>query len=79
MAITKKIDYSRILKTGDCATHYDNKIFNEWHDGKISLRECFEWFMKNSIVGGVNEKYWDPNQFKMWLKGLGYSRIIEEE
>lgn len=78
MGIAKKIDYSKILKSGVSSASYDNKIFNEYHIGRISLRECFEWFMKNSTIGGVNEKYWDPKQFKMWLRSLGYSGIVEK-
>lgn len=76
--IGKQIDYSKILKSGSAAVSYDNKIFNEYHDGKITLRECFEWFMKNSNVGGINESYWDPKQFKAWLRGLGYSSVRGE-
>ena len=75
MGIEKKIDYSKILKSGSAAVSFDNKVFNAYNDGKLSLRECFEWFMKNSVVGGVNEKYWDPTQFRLWLKSLGYSRF----
>ena len=36
------------------------------------------WWIKKCSVGGVNESYWDPEQFRLWLKSLGYSRITEE-
>lgn len=63
--------YAEILKKTDTASNYDKKIFEEYHRKKISLRECFEWFMKNNL-GRVEESYWDPNLFKSWLRTIGY-------
>ena len=63
--------YSDILKRGATASAYDQKIFNRWKCKQLTLRECFEWFMKNN-VGHVDERYWNPTLFEQWLHSLGY-------
>ena len=76
---TRVIDYARILKYGATAATEDCKLFNKWERGEMTLRECFEQFMKHSKVREVDETYWDPEQFKTWLRGLGYFKPYEGE
>lgn len=64
-------DFSEVLKKGSTATSHDQKIFKDYREKKISLRECFEWFMKNN-KGYVDEKYWNPKAFEKWIHSLGY-------
>lgn len=70
------IDFSRILKSGDYAASADQKVFNYYARNYISLRKCFELFITNCL-GYVDEAYWDANQFRNWLRTLGYSNNKE--
>lgn len=64
-------DYSLVLRRGASASSYDQKIFKDYRLKKISLRECFEWFMKNN-KGYVDEDYWNPIEFERFIRSLGY-------
>lgn len=64
-------NYAEVLKKGSSAVTYDQKIFREFKQNKITLRECFEWFMKNNL-GYVDETYWNPKAFAKWIRSLGY-------
>ena len=70
-AKTYNIEYARILRPGIGAAKEDAKVFNSYTKGNITLRECFEQFIKNSL-GCVDEHYWDEQQFRFWLRTLGY-------
>lgn len=69
-----KKEFATLLSTYEVAASVDKQIFNEWADGKITLKECFrEWKHNNDIEDWEIEAYnLSLFDFEDWLYSLGY-------
>lgn len=63
---------TKVLKKGIKAAQEDQKRFNQYAQGKISLDECLEWFFWNNNVKPKDREAITKDLFKNWLYVEGY-------
>lgn len=63
---------TKVLKKGLNATRIDQKIFNDYSKGVISLNDCMSMFFKNNRVSKTEQEAITQDLFKAWLYTEGY-------
>lgn len=63
---------SRVLKKSLNSVRLDQKIFNEYSKGKMSLETCMEMFFRNNNVKDDARALITEDLFKAWLYTEGY-------
>ena len=63
---------TKVLKKGINAAGEDQKRFNAYSKGKITLEECMDWFFYNNNVRQQDREKITAELFKAWLYTEGY-------
>lgn len=63
---------TKVLKKGNGAANEDQKRFNQYSRGIISIDECLSWFFFNNKVRDRDRKAITHDLFNQWLRSLGY-------
>ena len=66
-----------VLKKGAHIAHSDQKLFNDYERGDITLQECKKLFFENNKVDRESQMLITDSVFKEWLNGIGYRRYEE--
>lgn len=63
---------TKVLKKGASAVWYDQKAFNDYSRGEISIEECMDKFFNNNQVKKEERAEITQDLFKKWLYTEGY-------
>lgn len=63
---------TKVLKKGIKAAGEDQKRFNAYSKGLITLEECMDWFFYNNNVRQQDREKITAELFKAWLYTEGY-------
>ena len=62
----------KVLKKGVNASMNDQKAFNKYSRGLMTIEECMDWFFYNNKVREADRQKISQDLFKAWLYTEGY-------
>jgi len=67
----------RLLNKSSNSANEDCRAFNMYYNGEITIEECLEKFYANNRIPN-KDRIITVQEFKNWLKGLGYAKYEED-